>query len=57
MGKEITEQAMDFRFSPSLAGFARNLKRFLERALGEVRRAVSGMGIGEERQANRAKYP
>src|SRR5262245_38402581 len=56
-GKEITEQAMDFRFNPSLAGFARNPKRFLERAMGEVRLVVRGIGIGEERQANRAKYP
>src|SRR5262249_14826634 len=55
--EEITEQAMDFRFSPSLAGFARNPKRFLERAMGEVRLVVSGIGIGEKRQANRAKYP
>src|SRR5262249_23827486 len=48
---------MDFRFSPSLAGFARNPKRFLKGARGEVRLVVSGIGIGEERQANRAKYP
>jgi hypothetical protein len=48
---------MDFRLSPSLATFARNPKRFLERAMGEVRLVVSGVGIGEERQANRTKYP
>jgi len=48
-GEEITEQAMDFRFGPSLAGFARDPKRLLERAMGEVRLVVSGIGIGEER--------
>lgn len=33
-GEEITEQTMDFRFRPSLAGFACSPKRLLERAIG-----------------------
>jgi hypothetical protein len=48
---------MDFRLGPSLAGFARSPKRFLESAMGEVRLIVSGIGIGEEGQANRAEDP
>ena len=55
--EEIAEQAMDFRFSPSLAAFAHGPKRFLERAMSEIRLIVSGIGVGEECQANRAKYP
>jgi len=46
---------MDFRFSPSFAGFARNPKRLVERAMGELRLVVCGIGIGEERQANGTK--
>src|SRR5690349_20375186 len=57
MGEEVTEQTIDFRFSPSLSGFARSPKRFLERPMGEIRLIVGRIGIGEERQANRTKYP
>src|SRR5262249_3645007 len=54
-GEEVAVQAMDFRLSPALAGFGRYPKRFLERVMGEVRLVVVGVGVGEERQANRAK--
>src|SRR5262249_11743700 len=56
-GEEVAEQAMDFRFSPALAGFGHYPKRFLERVMSEFRLVVGGVGVGDERQANRAKYP